>query len=256
MIDLHCHILPGVDDGANSMKDSLEMAKKAVDEGIDTIVATPHHANRMYENPRMHILEKVEELNHYLGIEGLPLKVLPGQEIRLTGEMMEQMDLDELLPVNESSGYVFVELPPEQVPTYTKQMLYDLQLAGYKPVIVHPERNKRFLKQPDLLYHFVNNGAFTQVTAGSVLGKFGKDVQKFSFQMMEASLTHLIASDAHDTKKRGFFLKDAYEKLRKMYGPNIVYQLMENAQYVLDGEMVYSDPPERIKSKKLLGIFG
>lgn len=254
MIDLHCHILPGVDDGAQTLEDSLAMAKIAVEQGIDTIIATPHHHNGKYKNSRMEVLQKVAELNYELERENIPVEILPGQEIRLEGEIIHKLNSEELLPVNITSGYVFIELPSDQVPNYTKNVFYELQRAGYKPIIVHPERNRRFIKQPDLLYQLVKNGAITQLTAGSIVGKAGRDVQKFAYQLIEANLTHIIASDAHDVKKRGFFLREAYDRLTKRYGSYSVYQFMENTNYVLNGEMVFTDPPERIK-KKLLKVF-
>lgn len=255
MIDIHSHILPGVDDGAQTLEESLEMARKAVDEGIDTIVATPHHRNEKYDNPRLGVLHYVQELNFELERAGIPLTVLPGQETRINGDMVEELKEGTMTPINIDSGYVFVELPNDQVPTYTKSMLYELQRVGYKPIIVHPERNKKFIQDPDVLYHLVKSGAYTQVTAGSVAGKFGKAVQKFSLQLIEANLTHLIASDAHDTKRRGFFMKDAMREVKKKFGASYVYHFTENAYYVTDGQVVAADPPERIKQKKFLGMF-
>ncbi|MFG6114170.1 tyrosine-protein phosphatase [Halobacillus sp. MO56] len=255
MIDIHCHILPGVDDGAQTMADSITMAKEALEQGIDTIIATPHHLNGKYENPRLTIFHKVQELNEELKRAGVDLTVLPGQETRINGDMITDLEKEEILPLNVDSSYVFVELPSDQVPQYTKQMLFDMQRAGYKPIIVHPERNKKLMEDPDLLYHFVKGGAYTQVTAGSVAGKFGKNIQKFTHQLIKSNLTHLIASDAHNIGSRGFFTKEAYQEIRKKYGASQVYYFMENAYYVTQGEVLAAEPPERIKQKKFLGIF-
>lgn len=254
MIDLHSHILPGLDDGAQTMEESIAMAKTAVEQGIDTIVATPHHLHTRYKNPKNLVLQKTAQLNEELFQEGVLLTVLPGQEVRLNGDI-EAFESDKILSINTDSGYVFLELPSHDVPHYAKKMIYDIQLLGYKPVIVHPERNRILRQQPDQLYNFVRNGAITQVTAASLVGKFGREVQKFAYQMIEFNLTHLVASDAHDTKKRGFFMKEAYNKVEKKFGTDMMYQFMENAHVILDGEMVYTDPPERIRTRKRLGIF-
>ncbi|GEN54511.1 tyrosine-protein phosphatase [Halobacillus faecis] len=254
MIDLHNHILPDMDDGAQSMQESIDMAKKAVDQGIDTIVATPHHLHSEYNNPKSLVIQKTAQLNDELFQQGIELTVLPGQVIRLNGDL-EAFKSEEVFSINHNSGYILLELPHHELPHYAKQMLYDIQLLGYKPILVHPERNKFLRQQPNELYNLVRNGAITQVTAASIVGKLGRDIQKFSHQMIEFNLTHLVASNAHDTKKRGFFMKEAYSKIEKKFGTDLVYQLMENAHVVLKGEMVYTDPPERIRTKKRLGIF-
>ena len=254
MIDLHSHILPGIDDGAQTMEESIKMAKAAIEQGIDTIVAMPHHLHEKYDNPKSTILNKTTQLNRELFQQGIDLTVLPGQVIRMNGDI-EFFKSEDLLPLNKKSGYVFLELPNHELPYFAKKMLYDIQLLGYKPVIVHPERNEVFRQQPNELYNLVRNGALTQVTAASVTGKLGREIQKFSYQMIESNLTHLVASNAHDTRKRGFFMKEAYRKIEKKFGSDLMYQFMENAHVVLDGEMVYTDPPIHIKPKKRLGIF-
>lgn len=255
MIDLNCHILPGMDDGPQTIEESLKMAEAAVQQGIDTIVAAPHHLNSKYENKRQVIIERCAQLNDALDQEGIELTILPGQEVRMHGELSKAIKSGDILPVNQNSGYIYIEFPHHEVPNYAKQVLYDIQLDGYKPIIVHPERNRILQQQHDLLYHFVKNGAIIQLTAGSLIGKYGKESQKFAYQMIEYNLAHLVASNAHDTKKRRFYMKEAYHKISKKYGFEVIDQYMENARVVLDGEMVYTDPPERIKAKKRLGIF-
>ncbi|MCA0985136.1 tyrosine protein phosphatase [Halobacillus yeomjeoni] len=255
MIDLHSHILPGIDDGAQTLEESLMMARAAVKEGINQIVATPHHLTTRYTNTKASIIKQVEDFNEHLKQEGIPLEVLPGQEARLSADFWEAYRQGEILPVNGDSGYLFIELPNMDVPGYTERVIFDLQKEGFKPIIVHPERNQVLQKQPDLLFRMVRNGAFTQVTAASLIGKFGKDAKKFAFQLIKSNLTHLVASDAHDTKKRGFYMKAAYDSIGRKFDNSLVYQYMENAHYVLNGEMVLTDRPTPIRKKKGIGIF-
>ncbi|WP_186576563.1 tyrosine-protein phosphatase [Aquibacillus kalidii] len=255
MIDIHCHILANVDDGAKHMEASVEMAKEAVSQGIDTIIATPHHLNGSYENYKLEILENVKTLNDRLQAENIPLTILPGQETRINGDMIQDLEQGHLLPLNETSGYLFVELPSNHVPRYTKQLLFDLQVNGVKPIIVHPERNKQLIENPDLLYEFVRDGTLTQVTAASVAGKFGKNIKKFSEQLIEANLTHFVASDAHNTTTRGFCVEEANNLINQQYGSTVVYNFIENAQLLVDGQLIVGDVPERIKKKKFLGLF-
>ncbi|WP_309545159.1 tyrosine-protein phosphatase, partial [Halobacillus trueperi] len=146
--------------------------------------------------------------------------------------------------------------PSSSVPRYASQLFFDMQVAGYQPVIVHPERNKAIIENPDLLYSFVKRGAFAQLTAASVCGKFGKKIKKYSEQLIEANLAHLIASDAHNTTSRGFCMSEAYSEVRKNYGLDMVYMLSENAEDVIAGRVLQAEPPHHVKKKKkVLGLF-
>lgn len=254
MIDLHCHILPGVDDGAQSLLDSLNMARKAVEQGIHTIVATPHHLNNSYENPKHQILDKVEELNQLLQKESIDVKILPGQEIRVHGEMIEGYTIGEILTVNHTP-YVLVEFPSNHVPRYTEKLFYDLQMNGLVPVIVHPERNREIIERSELLYQLVKKGALTQITASSVTGDFGKKIKNFTLQLIEANLTHFIASDAHNLTNRTFKMREAFGVIQQKYGNELVYFFEDNANLLVEGKAIYKEDPERIKRKKLFYLF-
>ncbi|MEC5423412.1 tyrosine protein phosphatase [Virgibacillus sp. C22-A2] len=255
MIDIHCHILPGVDDGAKSLTESLAMAREASKQGIYKIIATPHHNNGSFNNTGENIIGAVNYLNGKLSEEHIPVEILPGQETRIYGDMLEDLEKGIVLPLNVTSGYVFIELPTSHVPQYTTQLLFDLQIAGYKPIIVHPERNHELIEHPDKLYRIVKNGALTQVTAASLMGVIGKKVQQFSHQLLAANLTHFVASDSHDLKKRGFYMREAYRDIKKNYGNAVAFQLMENSELLVSGQAIQKDPPERIVAKKKWGIF-
>ncbi|SFC52695.1 protein-tyrosine phosphatase [Bacillus sp. OV322] len=255
MIDIHCHILPGIDDGAKTIADSLDMAKVAVQEGITSIIATPHHKNGSYDNTKKDILSKVRELNEVLKNSSVPLTILPGQETRIYGELLEDYDAGDILPLNISSSYLFIELPSGHVPRYTERLLYDVQNKGLTPIIVHPERNRELIQNPDILYQLVKNGALTQVTASSLAGYFGKNITKFSHQLIEANLTHFISSDAHNTTNRSFKLMEALDDVEKQFGVDMVYFFQENAELIVQGQSVYKEIPEKITKKKFLGLF-
>lgn len=254
MIDIHCHILSGLDDGAQTIQDSLTMAKAAVQSGIKKIVATPHHQTSKYVNPRDEIVQKVAEMNEALQREGIPLEVLSGQEVRVFGEWLEDYKRGNIATIN-NQNYVLVEFPANHVPVYSEQLFYEIQLSGLTPIIVHPERNSQIVEQPDKLYHLVEKGALAQLTAASVTGAFGKKVQKFSRQLIEANLVHFIASDAHNTTTRSFKMDEAFERIGKEYGLDYVALFAENAELVIDGKMIYRENPQRIQRRKLLGVF-
>lgn len=254
MIDIHCHILPSVDDGAKDISESIAMAREAVEEGIHTIIATPHYKNGKYDNKRLDIIENVSKLNSHLLKENIPLTILPGQETRIFGEMLEDNEFAHILPLNYTQ-YIFVELPSSHVPRYTEKLLFDIQLAGLIPVIVHPERNQEIISHPDILYNLVNKGALTQVTASSVAGCFGKKIQKFSHQLIDANLTHFLASDAHNVKGRTFKMMDAIDVIERKFGVDLVYYYTENAELLIEGKNIMKEIPEKVKVKKFLGIF-
>ncbi len=238
MIDLHCHILSGIDDGAQTITDSLAMAQQAVAEGIHTIVATPHHQNGKYVNERASIIHQVKQLNDELQQHEIPLKVLPGQEVRLYGGLLEDYEAGKIVTLNETNKYIFIEFPSNHVPRYTEQLFYELRVKGMIPIIVHPERNAELIERPDKLYNLVNKGALTQVTAGSLLGKFGKKIKRFSLQLVEHNLTHMIASDAHNTTSRGFHLEESYELIEKEFGTTVMNDLRENPYLIISGKAI------------------
>lgn len=254
MIDIHCHILPGVDDGAKTEEDSIAMARGAVAQGIDTIIATPHHRNEKYDNERDIIIQHVAILNELLDKENIPLTLLAGQETRINGDMIEEINNGKILPLHDTK-YLFIEFPSGSVPRYAQQMLFDIQVAGYTPIIVHPERNRELIEHPSKLYEFVREGALTQVTAASLIGKFGKNIQKFSNQLIEANLTHFLASDAHNTTTRGFCLDKAYRYLKDNYGSESFYTFLENSQLLVDNMTVNKMEPSMVRKKKFLGMF-
>ena len=254
MIDIHSHILPGIDDGAQDEQASMDMAEQAVAEGIHTIIATPHHKNGQYENRKESILKHVEILNGLFVAKSIPLTILPGQELRINGDVLSDYESGEILTLNQTK-YLFIEFPSGHVPRYAEQLLYDIQLKGLIPVIVHPERNQEFITTPNMLYRFVKNGALTQVTAASLTGGFGKKIKKFSHQLIQANLTHFIASDAHNITNRSFKLQQAYDEIKKSYGTDMLYVFMENAELLVEGKQVYKEIPQKISTKKFLGLF-
>lgn len=254
MIDIHCHILPGVDDGPKTIEESVIMAKEAVKEGVSTIIATPHHRNNSFVNPKEVIILEVSKLNQVLVNENIPLKILPGQEIRIFGEILEDYQKGEIQTLN-NSNYIFIEFPSSSVPRYSEKLLYEIQIEGFTPIIVHPERNKELLDDPKILYNLVKNGALTQVTASSIAGYFGKTIKKFSQQLIESNLTHFVASDAHNIHNRSFKLNEAFETIENRFGLDYVHFFTENSEFLLSNQSIYKEIPEPIKRKKFLGVF-
>lgn len=256
MIDIHCHILPGIDDGAKTEADSIEMARQAINSGIKTVIATPHHKNRIYENEKPFIQEDVRRLTELFNEMNLPLEVLSGQEVRVYGEIVEELKQGKIQTLNNSK-YLLLELPSDQVPRYTEQLIFDIQQAGLIPVIAHPERNRELYKDPNGLYDFVRQGALAQLTAGSLTGVFGKEIKRVSLDMLKHNLIHFIASDAHNVDTRNFeTLKEAYKVIKSEFGAITQYTLEENAQYLMHNENINRNEPMQIHNKKkFFGLF-
>jgi protein-tyrosine phosphatase len=168
--------------------------------------------------------------------------------------MVEGYEAGDILPVNHTP-YILVEFPSNHVPRYTERLFYDLQVNGLIPVIVHPERNQEIMEHPELLYQLVKKGAMTQITAGSVCGDFGKKIKNFSLQLVDANLTHFIATDAHNTTNRTFKMREAYGIIERKYGNELLYYFEENAALLIEGLTVYKEDPERIKKKKIFNLF-
>ncbi|MCA0987061.1 tyrosine-protein phosphatase [Guptibacillus algicola] len=255
MIDIHSHILPGIDDGAKTIDDSLAMARQAYDQGITKIVASPHHRNGTFVNEKAIILKEVELLNERLQQEGIGIEILPGQENRIYGELVEDIKGDDLLTVNETGNYILIEFPSSHLPRYANKLLFDLQVNGIIPIIVHPERNREIMENPDKLYKLIQEGALSQLTGSSVTGKMGKKIQKFSMDLIYHNLAHFVASDAHNITNRPFDLGDSFEAVEREFDISTRYMLQENAEDMIRGKMVSKELPEVIKKKKFLGIF-
>lgn len=255
MIDIHNHILIDVDDGPKNTEEAVELLKQSKQQGITDIIATPHHLNPKYETPNEVVIKKIQELSEIDEIKTLNIKIYPGQEIRLTDQLIPQLENGEAIGLNHSK-YLLIELPSNDIPHYTKRLFYELQSRGYIPIIAHPERNKRIITNLDDLYDLINSGALSQLTSASLVGHYGKKIQKLSIQMIENNLTHFIASDAHHTKQRPFIMNELFDnkKIHK-YEKNI-QKLIENAQFVIQNkDIVKRRPTQDYRHKKFFGLF-
>lgn len=242
MIDIHTHILPGVDDGASNWNEALNMARAAVAEGITTIIATPHHANGRYHNTASEVVEYVRHMNEQLTAIGVPLTIRAGQEIRLHHDLLEAWSRKELIPLAESS-YVLIELPSSGIPKETYALFHELNVMKLKPIIAHPERNAEIVRYPDRLAQLIDIGAFAQVTSHSLLGGFGRQIEKTAWSLCRSGLIHLVSSDAHHVEGRGFRLREAYGVIRERMGQPWENYFLNNAQRIIE-DLPFERMPE------------
>ncbi|MCC5894475.1 MAG: tyrosine protein phosphatase [Alkalibacterium sp.] len=255
MYDLHCHILHGIDDGAQTLEDSIKMAELAVSEGITHILATPHHQKREWVNNKKSVIHQVRELQAELVDRRIDLTVFPGQEVSIYGELLADIEKNEILFTDEAHTYILIEFPTASIPTYAERLFYDLQSHGKTPVIVHPERNHAIIEHPNRLKNFIDKGALAQLTAASYTGGFGKKIEKLSKQLIEANLVHFIASDAHNTGNRSFHMKEAYDLLAKEYGRSKRNAFNQTTKDLLNGDPVIAPDTHSIKQSILSKWF-
>lgn len=250
MIDLHCHILPGVDDGAASLQESLSMAEQAIAQGITHLLCTPHHNNGRYENNKKSIIEAVHHLQNALDERNLPLTLLEGQEVRVTGELITAIEKDHLLFTDITDTYLLLEFPTQDVPAFSESLFFELRTLGKVPVIVHPERNAIFREDPNHLIPFLEMGCLAQLTAPSIVGIFGKHIQKTAHEMVTHNLVQMVASDAHGVTKRRFYLKEAYEIIEQEWGKEKVLQMQQVAKDLVNGDPITYPSYVEVKKKK------
>ncbi|MHA6481498.1 tyrosine-protein phosphatase [Paenibacillus sp. strain BS8-2] len=244
MIDIHTHILPGVDDGAADIKDAMNMAQAAIREGITSIIATPHHANGTYMNPAHDVRKHVDELNRCLGNAGMPVRIVAGQEIRIHDDMLEAWSRQELLTLADSR-YMLLEMPSSRIPKGMADLVHELAIMGVVPIIAHPERNAEAAAHPERLEELIELGAYGQVTSHSLLGGFGKRVEQTSWELLKRGCIGIVSSDAHHVERRGFRLGEAYAAIERTMGEQWVAYLKSNASHVLDDQPFGNRPPLR-----------
>ena len=201
MIDLHCHILPGIDDGAPDLSMSLEMAHALVEDGVSVVACTPHILAGLYHNTGPQICAAVEQLQAELDERGVLLKLVTGADNHMVPDFVKALDARRLLPLG-NSRYVLVEPPHNTAPPRMEEFFFDLLARGYVPILTHPERLSWINSLYPTLQRLADTGVWMQVTAGSLTGSFGRNAQYWAERMLEEGRVHILATDAHDSKRR------------------------------------------------------
>ena len=248
MIDLHAHILPRLDDGAESLEESIEMCRISYKDGVRTIVATPHILPGVYKNNRPTILTKTQELNEAiekLGVESSPactkrfgegrefgvqdsgasthpridlLRILPGADVHFSPNLLQLCENGEIVTVNDDGRYLMVEFDFMNLPYQGEEVLFQLIAHGIIPVITHPERNLEIARAPKRYFKMIKMGCLGQVTAMSLTGEFGPEVKRVAERLLAHRLIHFIASDTHSVRERPPLLSPAVREAEKMVG--------------------------------------
>jgi protein-tyrosine phosphatase len=201
MIDLHCHILPGIDDGAADLSVSLEMARASIADGVSVVACTPHILPGLYHNSGPQIRQAAQQLQLALDQEGLPLRLVTGADNHVVPDFVDGLRSGRLLPLADSA-YVLVEPPHHVAPVRLEDFFFNLTVAGYVPILTHPERLSWIKSHYPVIQRLVHAGVWMQITAGSLAGAFGRSAKYWAERMLDEGCVHILATDAHDTVRR------------------------------------------------------
>lgn len=249
MIDLHSHILPGVDDGSKNMEMTFDMIKDAINSGTRKIVATPHYAKGYYINEYNDIKNIFLEFKNVVE-DKFDVEVYHGQEVYFTENILEELKQGNIGTINDSK-YMLIEFPPLDFKIDSLDYLYELQIRGIVPIVAHPERYKSVMKNPEILNEFVEAGCLFQLNGTSLHGAFGKEAQKVSRILLNNGVYNFIGSDAHSNGKRNMDLRECIEIINKQDKDYMKLLTSSSEKVLLDDEVQYEG--EKIKVKR--GFF-
>ncbi|MDE2385235.1 MAG: capsular biosynthesis protein [Alphaproteobacteria bacterium] len=243
MIDLHSHILPGVDDGARDVETSLEMARMAVADGIRVMACTPHFMPGLYDNTAPDIFARVQRLQADLDGAAIPLFLVTGCDAHIRVDFLEGLRNNQILRLNDSR-YVLFEPPHNIVPQRMEDLLFNLVTSGFVPILTHPERLKWIESNFALIESLFNQGVWMQITAGSLTGRFGKRPKYWADRMLAEGMVHILATDAHNTRSRPPLLSEARQVAAAALGLDEAENLvLRRPALVLDNEPAAKAPP-------------
>jgi len=218
LIDLHSHILPGLDDGVKTEEEAVEFARMAAADGVETLVATPHCKDGFFENRREGILAALERLRLRLADARIPLRLLPGGEVHLAPDLVARVRDGRAPTLGDNGKTLLLELSLAQYPVELDNLVFGLRLAGLTVLFAHPERIRYFQEDVRRWEEMVRLGAFGQITTGSVLGTFGEEAQEFTAMLLRRGLVHVLASDSHNLRGRPPVLRRAVDAVAAIVG--------------------------------------
>ncbi|MGH9773864.1 MAG: tyrosine-protein phosphatase [Candidatus Acidiferrales bacterium] len=243
MIDIHCHILHGLDDGPDSLDLSVEMAQMAIEEGITHIIATPHANDRYVFDPDL-IEERRQELQSRMGDK---ITIATGCDFHLSFENLRSIRTELTRFTLNQKRYLLVEFADYAIPPGVEQTLHELQLSGLRPIITHPERNPLIRAQQDRLLRWMRLGCYVQITASSFTGRFGPPARECAERWLDMDIVHFIATDAHNVTSRPPRFGEAWAKVAERRGEEVARALFEeNPRAALESRILpYApDPPD------------
>lgn len=236
MMDIHCHILPEIDDGATSWEVSLMMVKHAVEQGVGGIIATPHYIPGELEYPKEIVYEKVEMLQEKVNAAGLACTIYPGMELYLSARLISDLEQGKVIPLADSQ-YLLVEFPGRCMPANLINLLYEIRIRGFVPIVAHPERNGDILERPEMVNQLLEQQAFLQVNASSILGRNGKQAQKIAHEFVQQGIVSFVASDGHSMGTRAIHLEETVSVIKGLTNEGMLAKMYwENANRIVHQE--------------------
>lgn len=255
MIDFHSHIVYDVDDGSETIENSINILKKAQDAGFRSIILTPHYMEDYYEYDKEQIQERIRELNQKCAEENIDITLYQANEIYITNNMVELLQENIASSINDSR-YVLFELPMNNEPANLLEVIYSLLEDGKVPIIAHPERYTYIQKDPNKLLELVENGVLFQTNYGSILGQYGKEIQKTAKLLLENNFIHFLGSDVHKTGHIYENIEEIKKNLRKIISDKKIEEITKiNAEKVLKNEKIEIEIPSKIKQGFFQRIF-
>lgn len=228
MIDIHLHILPYLDDGAEALEDAIIMAELAVESGVRTVIATPHTNIRgVFENYYDHrVKEAFESFKEVLKERNIPLQLYEGMEIYGEGDVIGLLKKGKLISLN-SSRYILIEFPFRESPTYINRKLEEVYYEGYVPIIAHPERYACAHEDMSVVFNWLNKGCFIQLNKGSITGYFGRRCKRIALSLLNEGIVSFVASDAHSPYRRNPCLDGVRSLLEEYYPLEYIRDIFE-----------------------------
>ena len=235
-VDVHTHVLPGVDDGPDSWDEAMETLRRVAQGGVSQLVATPHGDGRRRWDTVDSLRTLCGKLNETLQLENVPLNVVLGMENPVELNILEQVEAGSAISLN-GSAYILMELPFTLLPMYWEEVLFQIQLAGLRPIIAHPERQAQIQRDPDIVSRAVDRGVLIQVTAGSVVGGFGPEARKSAETLLKRGLVHILASDCHRPEgHRGPDITRGFHSAARLVGQDMAIKMAyETPRAILQG---------------------
>ncbi len=226
MIDTHLHILPGVDDGPDTLEEALALARALVQEGIHTAIATPHYNDEFPRRSALEIQARVGDMQYALDRCGIPLRLFPGHEVLIKSGLVEDIQAGKLATLN-GSRYLLLELWPSAWIPETERVIFELRAAGIIPILAHVERYHAIQRDPNRLAALLEQGVLTQLTASSLSGIWGKTVHRCAETLLKKGLIHCIASDAHGLQKRAPGVEVGLQCAEKLLEQSFIRRMIE-----------------------------
>lgn len=243
MIDLHCHLLSGIDDGAADLDESLEMARLSVAGGVNVVACTPHFFPGVYNNSGSDVRFRIADLQSQLDNAGIDCRLVTGGDLHIAPDLLAKLKSGEALSLNDGR-YVLVEPPHHVLPPNIEGLFFNLLSAGYVPILTHPERMSWIEREYELMFRLVRSGVWMQITAASLLGDFGSRAKSWALRMLREGLVHIVASDAHGAVRRPPRMGEAFNALIPLVGEEEAFNLVRVRPEAIIGNFAPSTVPQ------------